>query len=165
MNPRRLLAVPLLASALVGSCGGDAVSPPVAAREYDDPGFVAAGGHEMRYGMLPAGDLAAGVAAAYGIDRDARQVVVSVTVLRQRPAALPVPVDARVTGTWRGLIGESRPLEFRSVLEGPVVSYVAVAPLRSREAMIFEIAALPAGAAVPLAARVTREFGADPRGP
>jgi hypothetical protein len=119
----------------------------------------------MRYGMLLAGDLATGVAAAYGIDRAARQVVVSVTVLRQRPAALPLPVHARVTGTWRGLIGESRPLEFRSVLEGPAVSYVAVAPVRSHEAMIFEIAALPGGTNVPLAARVTREFDADPRGP
>jgi len=164
MRCRELLAL-LLAPALVAACGGDAARPPVAARAFADPGFVAAAGHEMRYGLMPVGDLAAGVALAYGIDRDSHQVVVSVSVLKQRPAALPVPVGARVTGSWRGLIGEPQPLEFRAVLAGSAISYVAEAPLRNGEAMVFEIAALPDGATVLLTARVTREFAAAPREP
>lgn len=164
MRCRGLLAL-LLVPALVAACGGDAARPPVAAREFTDPGFVAAEGHELRYGLLPVGDLAAGVALAYGIGRDAQQVVISVSVLKKRPTALPVPVEARVTGNWRGLIGEPQPLEFRPVLTGSAISYVAEAPLRNGEAVVFEIAALPDGVTEPLTARVTREFAARPREP
>lgn len=165
MRSRGLLPLQALASAIIAACGGSAAPPPVAARAFEDPGFVGAGGYEMHYGLLPAGDLAAGVAAAYGIDRDAQQVVVAVSVLKRQPAALPIPVEGRVTGSWRGLISGSQPLEFRAVLEGGSVSYIAEVPLRSREAMIFELAAVPDGANAPLTARITREFATSRREP
>jgi len=80
-------------------------------------------------------------------------------VLKRVPGAVPAPVEADVAGQWRGLTGEPQPLAFRPVLEGTAVSYIAEAPARDREAMVFEIEARPTGERAPMAARITRRFG------
>lgn len=147
-----------LAAALGTACGGGAPPAPVPARQFEDPGFVAAGGYELRYGAVQASGLAAEVAADYGIERRDDRLVVNLSVLQRRTGSLPVPVEAQVAGTWRNLIGEAQALEFRRVTAGTGVSYVAEAPLRDRESIVLELQAQPAGSSTLIEARLTRQF-------
>lgn len=159
MISRACRALPaLLATVLLASCGGSAAPPaPVPARLFEDPGFVADGDYEMRYGIVPVNELPAEVARTYGINRSKDRVVVNVSVLRRRPGALPLPTDAEVAGDWATLVGEPRSLEFRPVREGDAISYIAELAVTSQGAITFELRARPPGGKI-MAARVTREF-------
>lgn len=158
MTPRGATLVTALAAALVAGCGGSsAPPPPVPARLFEDPGFVATGEHEMRYGIVLASELPAAVAEAYAINRSKDRVVVNVSVLRRQAGALPSPIEAEVEGEWRTLVGEPQPLAFRPVLEGAAVSYVAEAPVGNQEPTTFELRARPPQAST-ITATVTRSF-------
>ena len=147
-----------LALAALTACGSTAPPPPVPARSFDDPGFVASADHELRYGTVLSADLEAAVAAAYGIDRRRDEVVVNLSVLRRRPGQLPESVAATVWGTWHAPAGEPAELRFQAVTAGDAVSYVATAPVRDREPIVLELQALPAAGGAPLLARITRQF-------
>lgn len=156
MNRRRL---PLLAAILVAACGGSGEQRVVTAEPSLDPGFVAAGDHEMRYGVLLASELPPQVATTYAIERSRGRVLVNISVLR-RHSATTAPVEARVQGSYRSLIGAAAPLEFRAVLEGTSVSYIAEFEVRNRDPVVIEIEAVPAGSDDRLRARLTRSFAA-----
>lgn len=151
-------AWPLLLPGFLVACGGGAPPPPVAARQFDDPGFVTDGQFEMRYGTLLASELPDEVAARHGIERRNDRVVINLSVLHRRAGAVPAPVEAVVAGTWRGLVAEPRPLEFRQVAAAEAVSYLAVAPAPDDEVIVLELRATPSGATRPLEARITRRF-------
>jgi len=152
----------LAVAGLFAACGGSDRAPqPVAARPYEDPGFVRAAGYEMRYGVVQASALDPDVARGYGIVRSELRAVVTVAVLRQRPGAVPVTVEASVHGVTRRLTGEASPLEFRSVVDGQAVSYIAEFDVRDREPMALEIVSQPSGSTAKLQTRITREFAAD----
>lgn len=151
--------LPLL-SAFVTACGGGAPPPPVEARQFEDPGFVAHGDFEMRYGTVLAGDLPDEVATRHGIERRNDRMVINLSVLQRRAGEVPVPVEAEVAGTWRGLVAEPQALEFRPVAADQTVSYIAVVPVVDGEVIVLELRARPPGATRPLEARITRRFDA-----
>jgi len=161
MKLARPRAAGLLAAILLAACGAEAPPTPVPAREYDDPGFIAAGAYEMRYAAIQASSLPAAVAASYGIPQRSDRLVINVSVLERKAGQLPVATPAEVTGTWRTLAGEPQALGFRAVSAGDSVSYVAEAPLRDRDPLMLELAATPPGSAATLQARVTRRFDVD----
>jgi hypothetical protein len=149
----------LAALSLVAGCGGGDDRPePVAARSFEDPGFVRSGEFEMRYGLLLADELNPAVAKAYGIDRRPDRVVVNVSILDSSPGSTPQPVEADVRGTYRTLTREPRPLEFRRVVEQESVSYLAEFGFRNREAVVIEFESLPPGGGPALRAKLTRTF-------
>jgi hypothetical protein len=154
-------AAACIAALVLVACGTEPPPAPVPARDFDDRGFVAGSGYEMRYSALQADSLPAEVAATYGIPRRSDRLIVNVSVLEQRTAGLPVAVQAEVSGSWRGLVGEPRALDFRAVTAGGSVSYVAEAPLRDREPIVLELVSIPAGSTLPLRARLTRQFDVD----
>jgi hypothetical protein len=158
MTPRSSILITALTAALVTGCGGSsAPPPPVPARLLEDPGFVATGDHEMRYGIVLASELPAQVAKAYAINRSKDRVIVNVSVLHRQAGVLPSPIEAEVEGEWRTLVGEPQPLAFRAVLEGAAVSYIAEAPVRNQEPTTFELRARPPHAST-ITASVTRSF-------
>jgi hypothetical protein len=159
-RPWRIAAL-LLGAALLGACGADAPPTPIPAREFDDPGLVTGGGYEMRYAAIQASSLPAEVTATYGIPQRSDRLVVNVSVLEHKAGGLPVAIESDVAGTWRRLVGEPQALAFRAVVAGGAVSYVAEAPLQDREPIVLELIATPSGTAVPLRARLTRQFDVD----
>jgi len=161
VSPRSPAAAACLAALCLAACGSDAPPSPVAARPFDDPGFVAAGGYELRYGAVQASALPAEVAAGYGIAPRSDRLVVNLSVLQRRDGGLPVAVEAGITGTWRGLAGEPSALRFRAVQAGGSVSYVAEVPLRNRDPIVLELVAAPPAAPAPLRARLTRQFDVE----
>ncbi len=148
----------MLAAALsLAACGGPPPGP-VAARPQVDPGFVAVGEHELRYGVVPAADLAPAVAEAYGVERRSKALVLSVSVLRSEDGRLPVPIAASVRGTQRTLIGEPSPLDFREFGAGGAPSWVAVIEPAAAGLLLISIEADPAGGGPRLAATLKREL-------
>lgn len=143
---------------LMAACGGGAPPPPVEARQFEDPGFVADGDFEMRYGTVLAGDLPDEVATRHGIERRNDRMVINLSVLQRRAGEVPLPVEAEVAGTWRGLVSEPRTLDFRAVAAHEAVSYVAVVPVVDGEVIMLELWARPPAATRPLEARITRRF-------
>lgn len=143
---------------LVAACGGGAPSPPVEARPFEDPGFVADGDFEMRYGTVLASELPEEVAARHGIERRSDRMVINLSVLQRRAGEVPLPVAAEVAGTWRGLVSEPRTLDFRAVAAHEAVSYLAVVPVVDGEVVMLELRASPPGAKRPLEARITRRY-------
>jgi len=153
----------LLVLVLAG-CGGGEPPAPVAARPYEDPGFVADGEFEMRYGTLLAAELAPDLASAYGIDRRQDLALLSVSILRRRPGATPLPVTAGVSGSLSTLLGEQRALEFRRLDVAGSVSYLAQFEARDRQPFALQFEARPEAApARVLRARITRELSVEPR--
>lgn len=149
---------------MLAGCGGGEPPAPVAARPYQDPGFVADGDVEMRYGTLLAVELAPGLASAYGIDRRSDLAVLSLSVLRRRPGETPLPVAAKVSGSVSGLLGEVRPLEFRTLDLAGGVSYLAQFKVRDRQPVVLQLEARPGAASTRvLRARIVREFPVESR--
>jgi hypothetical protein len=148
----------VLAALGLAACGGGAPPPAVEARQYEDPGFVTDAGFEMRYGTVLAADLPEAVADLHGIERRRDRLVVNLSVLRRREGGVPIPVEATVGGSWRGLVSEPEPLQFRQVVAAGAASYLAVLPVADREVIVLELHARPDGAVRPLRARVTRSF-------
>lgn len=152
----------LLLAGLLAACGGGGDAPrPIAARPYDDPGFVRAGDFEMRYGTMLASELNPDVAKAYAILRSDSRAVLSVSVLRQSAGSLPVPIEAETRGFRRRLTGERVPLDFRRIDEQEGPSYVAEFDVGNAGPVVLEFVSVPAGSASRLEARVVREFGSD----
>lgn len=150
--------------ALLAACGGGGPPAPVAARPYDDPGFVADGEYEMRYGTLLALDIAPALAIAYGIDRRPDLAVLSVSILRRRPGETPLAVTAQVSGALSTLLGEQRTLAFEQLEMEGGVSYLAQFAAPDRQPVLLQFEARPD--AMPtrlLRARLTREFSVEPR--
>lgn len=157
---RRFRLPAAIATLALAACGGPPPAP-VAAPPQADPGFVAAGDYELRYGTLAAADLPRQVAAGYGIERRAGTMVLSVSVLRREAGKLPVPVAATLRGTHRSLVGEPVALEFRELEAGGAPSWVAEVAPTAPGIVVIDLEAEPAGGGPRLVARLMRD--APPR--
>jgi len=142
---------------LLAACGGPAPGP-VAARPASDPGFVAVGTYQLRYGTVVAAELPAEVARSYGIERRGNLAVLNVSVLRRSEGTQLLPVAATVTGTQRSLISEPRPLEFREISAGGSLSYVATLDIASPGLIVIALEARPIDGGPLLQASINREF-------
>lgn len=149
-------ALALAATLALAACGGPPPGP-VAAKPQADPGFVSVDGYELRYGTVPATDLPVEVAGAYGVERRAGVLVLSVSVLRREEGRLPVPVEARVDGTQRSLLGEPAPLALREVRAGGSPSWIAEIEPAAAGMVVIDVVAEPAGSATRLVAQLRRE--------
>jgi hypothetical protein len=143
----------------LSACGGPPPSP-VAAPPQSDPGVVVLGNHELRYGTVPASELPREVAAAYGIERRAGVLVLSVSVLSREDGRLPVPVEASLRGTQRNLVGEPLALGFRELRSSGGPSWVAEILPTAPGIVLIDLEALPAGGGPPLKASLKREISA-----
>lgn len=144
---------------LLAACGGPAPGP-VAARPASDPGFVAVGAYQLRYGTVVAAELPVEVARSYGIEHRGDLALLNVSVLRRGEGTLSLPVAATVTGSQRSLIGEPRPLEFREISAGGSLSYVATLDIASAGIIVIALDARPLDGGPSLQAGINREFPA-----
>lgn len=84
------------------------------------------GEYEVHYMGLSSNFLTPEVAKLYGIPRSGSLGYLSISVLQKTSNdPLHVPVDAKLTGTMRNLIGQSNELEFRRVQEGKAIYFIS----------------------------------------
>ena len=76
------------------------------------------GDYEVHYIGLTSNFLSPEVAQAYGIQRSRKMGFLSISVLNTKDNEdLGVPVTAKVTGTFKNLIGQAIELEFKEIKE------------------------------------------------
>jgi hypothetical protein len=93
------------------------------------------GAYDAHYSIVPTLFLKPEVAARHGIRRGRDRALLNVSVLDRTET----PVRAAVSGTVRNLLGQQLNLEFREVLDGTAVYYLAVVQHTNREMLRFVI--------------------------
>lgn len=84
------------------------------------------GDYEVHYMGLNSSFLTPEVAKIYDIPRSRALGFLNISVLQKtKGGPLPAALDAKVTGSIRNLIGQSRELEFRRVREGQAIYYIS----------------------------------------
>lgn len=116
------------------------------------------GGYTIHHNALTTDSLPVQVANAYGIQRSKSRALLNVSVIRDEPGGMGVPVRAQIRAVARTLYGQLRPIELREIVEDQAVYYIADFPVAHRETLHFEFEVLPAGGRYPLRASMRQEF-------
>ena len=97
--------------------------------------FVAVDDHEVHYVLVNTLFLDAEIAHRYGITRAKDRAIVNLSVIGpdQRPR------DADVTGTVRNLIGQQSELEFRRIVDGDAIYFIAPVRFTDQDVLRFEV--------------------------
>ena len=103
------------------------------------------GQYEVHYIGLTSSFLDAETAAAYDIERSRKLGYLSISVLKTAPDTLPVGVQAALTGTIQNLIGQTRTLDFKEVVESGAVYYISTFPFYEDEVYRIRLNVTPEG--------------------
>lgn len=95
----------------------------------------AIGHYDAHYSLVPTLFLKPEIAARHGIRRGRDRALLNVSVLD----GSDTPVQAAVSGYVKNLLGQDHRLEFREVLDGTAVYYLAVVQHTDREVLRFAI--------------------------
>lgn len=119
------------------------------------------GGYTIHHNAITTDSLPVQVATAYGLQRSKSRGLLNVSVLRDEPGALGVPVHADIRAAAKTLYGQIRPIKLREVVEDEAIYYIADFPVAHREVLLFEFEVLPEGGRYPLRATMRQEFYTD----
>lgn len=149
----------LFAGALaLGGCG-DSGQQTVAPAMPADQTFKEQGDYEVHFNALRTDQLTQDVARAYGIQRSANRIMLTVTILHQQaPNAPRKPVDGTVEVDAYNLSGQLKNMEMRRVSEGEAIYYIGEVPISGTEILVFDIAVTPSGETTPIDVKFKREF-------
>ncbi|MGH8223421.1 MAG: DUF4426 domain-containing protein, partial [Woeseiaceae bacterium] len=100
--PRAAVALSL---ALLGSCGGSP-EPPPQAQPFTDPGFAAAGGHELHYALVMTSDLPSEIAGSYGIVQRRNLALLTIALMTRKSIGGPRFRALELEATSIALTGE-----------------------------------------------------------
>lgn len=101
--------------------------------------------YELHYNVTPSRLLTAPTAARLGIVQAPNRALINVTVLKQQADGRTQSVTSQVQGQARNLMGQSTPLQFRTVIESDQPSAIAELRFDDEEVFHFELEVTPAG--------------------
>lgn len=104
---------------------------------------VIQGDYQIHHSVFPSNVLNPEVAAVYKIKRSGYRAVVNITPQKIMSDGSIVGVKAGITGSARNLIGNTKTLEFREIIEGDVVYYIANFSFSNEESFRFNIELTP----------------------
>jgi hypothetical protein len=119
------------------------------------------GGYTIHHNALTTDSLPVQVATAYGIQRSKSRALLNVSVIRDEPGALGIPVHADIRAVARTLYGQIRPIDMREIVEDKAIYYIADFPIAHREVLMFDFEIMPEGGRYPLRAHMRQEFYTD----
>lgn len=103
------------------------------------------GDYTIHYSAFNSDFLSPSVAKAYNIQRSKNRAVLNVTVLKKTGAALPLPVQANVSGTAITVYQKARPLKIREIRDQNSYYYIAEFPVTNEETLNFKLSASAEG--------------------
>jgi hypothetical protein len=105
------------------------------------------GEYEVHYMGLSSSFLTPEVAKLYDIPRSGSLGFLNISVLQKsKGGQVPAAVDANVKGTIRNLIGQSRELEFRRIIEGQAIYYISTFRFDDGDMYNFDLDVVPSNA-------------------
>ncbi|HED35528.1 MAG TPA: DUF4426 domain-containing protein [Gammaproteobacteria bacterium] len=102
------------------------------------------GDYVIHFNAFRSDTLTPEIAKAYSLTRRNNRMVVNITV-QKKEGNTTKPVKANVSGFASNLTGQVKNLEFKEVLDGEAIYYLAQSKVSNRETLKFEIKATPAG--------------------
>ncbi|GEK07830.1 DUF4426 domain-containing protein [Pseudoalteromonas sp. McH1-7] len=99
------------------------LSPFVYASEQQGGQFKDLGPWEVHYIAFPSTFVQPNIAKAYNLTRSGNKAIVNISVLADKPGK--PAIKAKVTGSAKNLLGKVVPLNFKEVVEGEAVYYLA----------------------------------------
>ena len=159
MKTRRWILGAVFATvSIVTGCDNPPTATTAPAQALEET-FQDFGEYEVHYNALRTDSLTPEVARAYGIQRGANRVMLTVTILRKEADHAPrKPAEGEVKVDAYNLNGQLKNLEMRRISEGEAIYYIGEVTISGTEILVFDIAATPSGAAAPLHVKLKREF-------
>ncbi len=100
------------------------------------------------------------IARAYSLTRRNNRMVVNITV-QKKTGNTTTPVKANISGFASNLTGQIKNLEFKEILDGKAIYYLAQSQVSNRETLKFEIKATPSGEKLVAQIKFKQQFYTD----
>ncbi|QTH72438.1 DUF4426 domain-containing protein [Pseudoalteromonas xiamenensis] len=116
-----------------------AIAPTVMAADGDAKGgqYKLLGDWQVHYIAFPSTFIQPAIAKAYGLTRDEKKAIINISVLKNREGTPAQHVQ--ISGTAKNLIGNGPTLEFKEVVEGDAIYYLAQMDFYNEEIYRFDI--------------------------
>ncbi|VAW71808.1 hypothetical protein MNBD_GAMMA10-2396 [hydrothermal vent metagenome] len=102
------------------------------------------GDYVIHFNAFRSDTLTPEIAKAYSLTRRNNRMVVNITV-QKKSGNTTQAVKANISGFASNLTGQIKNLEFKEVLDGEAIYYLAQSQVSNRETLKFEIKATPSG--------------------
>ena len=119
------------------------------------------GDYVVHYNAFRSDTLTPEVAKAYQLTRRNNRMVVNITVLKRQADNKTMPVKAKVEGFASNLSGQVKNLEFREIIDGEAIYYIAQDQVSHQETLKFEIKASPQGSGITGTVKFKHQFFTD----
>ncbi|MGC9422200.1 MULTISPECIES: DUF4426 domain-containing protein [Vibrio] len=93
---------------------------------------------EVHYSAFNSTFLTPQVAQSYQLTRNGYSAILNISVLDNASLGKPA-VEAQISGHARNLLGQTRPLQFRTIKEGQAIYYLAEFAISHEENLTFDI--------------------------
>ncbi|OEF27743.1 DUF4426 domain-containing protein [Vibrio rumoiensis] len=93
---------------------------------------------EIHYSAFNSTMITPEVATQYKLKRNGYSAILNISVLDKSQLGKPA-INAKITGTSKNLIGQTRQLEFKQVKEGSAIYYLTEFPISDEENLTFNI--------------------------
>lgn len=114
--------------------------------------------YSVYYSILASTFVPKEVAAAYGIKRSEYENLLNISISHKgQYGALP----AAVSGTYKNLMAQQKPLKFIEIKEKTATYYIAPVRVSGKEILHFELSVTPNGEEKPLAIKFTKTVYSD----
>ncbi len=97
------------------------------------------GDYVVHYNAFPSTSIPASVAKNYNIVRSKERAVINISVLKKVMGTSGTPVDAKVTGTAKNLMGQQQSIHFKEIKEETAIYYIAQMQVEHREVLNFTL--------------------------
>ncbi|VAW65441.1 hypothetical protein MNBD_GAMMA09-2977 [hydrothermal vent metagenome] len=118
------------------------------------------GDYVVHYNAFRSDTLTPEIAKAYSLTRRNNRMVVNITVLKKNGDTTK-PVKANVSGFASNLTGQVKDLEFKEILDGEAIYYLAQSQVSNRETLRFEVKITPSGEKLVAKVNFKQQFYTD----
>jgi len=118
------------------------------------------GEYIIHYNSFRSDTLTPEIAKAYSLTRRNNRMVVNITV-QKKSGNTTIPVKAKVSGFASNLTGQTKNLEFKEILDGKAIYYLAQSQVSNHETLKFDIKATPEGETLVATVKFNQKFYTD----
>ena len=116
------------------------------------------GDYVIHYNAFRSDTLSPEIAKNYNLTRRNNRLILNIAILKKVLNTTGTPTAAKVTGHISNLTGQLRGIEFRQIVEGTAIYYLAEAKFTEGEFLKFDIKVTPEGETQPARLKFDKKF-------